>query len=143
MASRTKVRHGAIVQFKFNGQLLTLGENMEITERTPLQPVDPVGTPLSVEHIVVAYDVDVSFSMYRAAEKTLKALGLFPATGRPQDILEHEGVQAEVYDLEMDIVLERLKSFKMEENSRSYKKGQLTMYQCRGKCIIATDEFEN
>jgi len=143
VASRTKVRHGAVVIFKYNGKPLTMGQNMEIVERTPLQSVDPVGTPYVTEHIRVSYEVDVTMTVYRAADATLKNLGLFPRTGRPLDILEHDEIIAEVYDQENDVVLERLTGFKIEEVSRGYTKGQLVMYNCRGKARVATDEAEN
>jgi len=142
MANRTNVLHGAVVLFKFNAKTIALSQNMEITERTPLQPVDPVGTTHSAEHIRVAYEVDVSLSIYRESNASLKAVGLFPQTSRPLDILEHEGVTFEIYDLINDLTAERVTDLKIEEVSRGYTKGQLTMYNCRGKAIMAGDESE-
>jgi hypothetical protein len=140
---RTNVIHGARVVFRFNGERFALGQNCEVTERVPLQPVDPVGTPETVEHIAVGYEVDVNFTFYRPTEGSLKAAGIFPTTSDPRAILEFEGVTAEVEDIDAGQTVERLTEFRIEEVSRAYTKGQLTMYNVRGKAIKATDEFEN
>jgi len=141
--SNHNIEHGAMVVFKYDGKKFPLGQNMDITERTVLANVDPVGTPETVEHVRVAYEVDLSCTMYRSAEKTLKALGLFPETADPVSILEHSEITIEVEDIINNLTLERLTGFKAEENSRSYTKGQLTMYNVRGKAIKSTDEAEN
>lgn len=142
MATRTNVVHGARALVKYNGKNLARIQNIEIVERTPLGSVDPIGQHAAAEHIRLSYEVDVSFTMYRAPLDSLKALGLFPNTGTPREIFELEGAQIEVYDQLDDIVIERLTEVQLEECSRGYSKGQLTTYQCRGKAIMATDEAQ-
>lgn len=140
MATRTNVVHGARVVVKYNGKVLTLAQNYEVTELIPLGSVDPLGQHASAEHIELSYEVNFTMSIYRASQASLKSAGLFPNTGRPRDILTREGVMLEVYDLLDDVVLERLVDCKVEECSRGYSKGNLTMYNIRGKAIMASDE---
>ena len=119
------------------------GLSLEVNERTPLASVDPVGQLEAAEHIVISYEVDGSMEIYRPSQKSLKAVGLFPRTANPRDILSFDGITVEVQDRIDNVTLERLRDFHLEEVSRSYRKGTLTVYNCRYKATIVTDEAEN
>lgn len=140
---QSNIVHGARVIFKFNGLPFTLGHSCNVIERFTQAQVDPVGQPEAAEHITVAYDVEGTFEMYRPSQKSLKSVGLVSRTARPKDVLEQEGVMLEVQDIKDNVVLERLTDVKVEEVTREYRKGTLTMYSCRFKAVKVTDEAEN
>lgn len=137
---RTNVEHGARVVFFLKNRRVALAEAVDITERTPLEEVNPLGSAHVFEHIRTAYTVEGSFSQYRAYESSLKAAGFFPQTTNPRDILEHEAIVGEVRDLIAPGSVEKITGITIEEVSRGYRKGQLTIYNCRFRAIMVRDE---
>lgn len=140
MGRRTNVEHGGRVVFFLGNRRVALADSIEITERTPLESVEPLGSLHAFEHIRVSYQVEGSFSMYRAYEASIKASGWMPQTTHPREILEHEAVFGEVRDLLGPGSIEKIQGITIEECSRGYRKGQLTMYNCRWRGILVKDE---
>lgn len=141
--SETNVMHGALVKIRREGRTVALARSFQKREMAPLVSVDPLGQPHHEEHIRVSYEVEVSFEVYRVFGKGMVAMGIFPSKKNMTAFINHPEQLLEVYDNATGDVLERLTGFKAEESDVSYQKGDLSVYNVRGKALIATDEADN
>lgn len=135
--------HGGRAVFRLNGRIIGDVEYIEVRRTYTNAKKKPMGTMGATEIIIVDYDVDFSGEKYRVSSESLIAMGLEPKNLSPQDIMAFEGFQIEVQDVMTGEILERIKGAKLNEDSRNYRKGELTMERFSGVALLATDESEN
>lgn len=135
--------HGGRAIIRVNGKIIGDIEYIEVRRSYTNSKKKPMGTIGATEIITVDYDVDFSGEKYRVSSESLIAQGLEPGNLSPQDILAFKGLQIEVQDVMTGEILERIKGAKLNEDSRNYRKGELTMERFSGVALLATDEFEN
>lgn len=135
--------HGARVNVRYNGAIVGEMSEFSVTRETPVADVEPLGQIDSKELVNLSRKVRFEGMAFRLSEESLTSIGISPRALTLDDFFSNVATQLEVIDPRDGIILERLRGVKIENNSRNYRKGELSMERISGRALIAVDEFEN
>jgi len=135
--------HGARVNVRYNGAIVGEMSEFSVTRETPVADVEPLGQYDPKELVTLSRRVRWEGMAFRLSEESLTSVGLNPRSLTPDDLVGNPATQLEIIDPRDGLILERLRSVKIENNNRNYRKGELSMERVSGRALIAVDEFEN
>jgi hypothetical protein len=135
--------HGARVNVRYNGAIVGEMSEFSVTRETPVADVEPLGQYDPKELVTLSRRVRWEGMAFRLSEESLTSVGLNPRSLTPDDLVGNPATQLEIIDPRDGLILERLRSVKIESNNRNYRKGELSMERVSGRALIAVDEFEN
>lgn len=138
----TGTLHGALVFIRRDERRVALARDVRLRVTGPLGSVDPIGQPHPEEHLRLASEVELEFSVYRRENASIVSQQLFPSMASAKAFIEHPETDISI-ESNNDTMLHRITGFKVEDYSVSYTKGEPSSYEISGKGIFHFDEADN